>query len=526
MAETDKTSTPRRIVFVHPDLGIGGAERLVIDAAVGLQSLGHKVTIFTSHRDKNHCFEEARDGTLDVRVRGDAILPTSIAGGFSIVLAILRQLALVLSVAVFSKELKTLAPDVIFVDQLSVCIPFFRILYPKAKILFYGHFPDSRLAQEGSGLMKYPKKLYRAPFDGIEGWSTSCADAIAVNSKFTRSVYKVTFEGMKKRELKVIYPCVDTQASDSSDTARLWPNQKVILSINRFEGKKNVDLAVSAYAGLTQEERTKARLVIAGGYDPRNAENARVHRALQNLAESNSLTHATYRSNDTSATDITSEDVDILFLLSVSNELKQRLLRSASLMVYTPLNEHFGIVPLEAMLASVPVLATNSGGPLETIYDGRTGFLRSPEKVADWTDVMRKTLIPSSEGSLKTMGQKGRETVLADFSQTKMISSLDSEIRSLCASTGPRPKVTPEWVFAAVLLTGISVVMGVAMMFILLWAVRHDKEYNEKKLADEAAGILTSTVVEKVTRSVAGWEERWESAKADAQGQWGRQKEL
>ena len=52
----------KKIVFVHPDLGIGGAERLVIDAAVGLQNLGHKVTILTSHCDPTHCFEEARDG--------------------------------------------------------------------------------------------------------------------------------------------------------------------------------------------------------------------------------------------------------------------------------------------------------------------------------------------------------------------------------------------------------------------------------------------------------------------------------
>ena len=57
-----KAVRSRSIVFVHPDLGIGGAERLVIDAAVGLQSAGHKVTILTSYRDTNHCFEEARDG--------------------------------------------------------------------------------------------------------------------------------------------------------------------------------------------------------------------------------------------------------------------------------------------------------------------------------------------------------------------------------------------------------------------------------------------------------------------------------
>lgn len=52
----------KNILFFHPDLGIGGAERLIIDAAVGLQNRGHKVVIFTSHCDPKHCFDEARDG--------------------------------------------------------------------------------------------------------------------------------------------------------------------------------------------------------------------------------------------------------------------------------------------------------------------------------------------------------------------------------------------------------------------------------------------------------------------------------
>ena len=61
---TSSEGARRNIVFVHPDLGIGGAERLVIDAAVGLQSAKHNVTILTSHCDRQHCFEEARDGEL------------------------------------------------------------------------------------------------------------------------------------------------------------------------------------------------------------------------------------------------------------------------------------------------------------------------------------------------------------------------------------------------------------------------------------------------------------------------------
>lgn len=63
-----KSEIPRTLVFFHPDLGIGGAERLIIDAAVGLQNRGHKVVIFTSHCDQKHCFDEARDGELHIHM--------------------------------------------------------------------------------------------------------------------------------------------------------------------------------------------------------------------------------------------------------------------------------------------------------------------------------------------------------------------------------------------------------------------------------------------------------------------------
>ena len=350
---------------------------------------------------------------------------------------------------VFSGEFRKLNPDVIFVDQLSICIPFFRTLCPRAKILFYGHYPDRLLVKKEGGLLKQVKSLYRVPFDRLEGWSTGCSDCIVVNSKYTRSVFRSTFSDVRARDLKVIYPCVDT--SDSAPKGKgavLWPDKKILLSINRFEGKKNLDLAIKGFAGLNVEERGGAKLVIAGGYDPRSVENSTTHKHLQDLADSLGLSHATFRSNDASSTDLTADDVEILFLLSVPHELKQRLLHSASILIYTPENEHFGIVPLEAMLASIPVLATNTGGPLETIYDGRTGWLRSPEKVAQWTDVMRKPLIPSSADTLRTMGQRGRERVLAEFSHTKMTESLDREIQTLCRSVEKRPDIWPVWFIA------------------------------------------------------------------------------
>ena len=46
-------------------------------------------------------------------------------------------------------------------------------------------------------------------------------------------------------------------------------------------------------------------------------------------------------------------------------------------LLYTPMEEHFGIVPLEAMSVGTPVIAVDSGGPKETVENKETGFLCS-----------------------------------------------------------------------------------------------------------------------------------------------------
>lgn len=49
-----------KVIFLHLDLGIGGAEQLVVNAATVTKDLNHNVAILTSHHEINHCFEETK----------------------------------------------------------------------------------------------------------------------------------------------------------------------------------------------------------------------------------------------------------------------------------------------------------------------------------------------------------------------------------------------------------------------------------------------------------------------------------
>ena len=83
------------------------------------------------------------------------------------------------------------------------------------------------------------------------------------------------------------------------------------------------------------------------------------------------------------------------------------------------------------MLAGVPVLAANSGGPLETVQDPETGWLRDVEKVEQWTDVMKEVLGETSDEQLRQMGANGKRRVREEFSARKMAKRLDEEIEAM-----------------------------------------------------------------------------------------------
>jgi len=215
----------------------------------------------------------------------------------------------------------------------------------------------------------------------------------------------------------------------------------------------------------------------AGGYDPRMQENVAYHKELENIASELKLKHKTVKSLE-SPSDV-STDVAVLFLLSVPETLKQSLLDSADLLIYTPRNEHFGIVPLEAMLNGVPVLAANEGGPLETVVEGETGWLRDVMNVSSWTEVMQKVISEtrSDPEGLKKMGQAGRARVIDKFSQRKMALNLNQCLDEL--KTAKRPEIVNVFAVTAVAVVLFATVFGVILMFLLFYLLERDEKLEQ-----------------------------------------------
>lgn len=290
------------------------------------------------------------------------------------------------------------------------------------------------------------------------------ADLILVNSLFTKTTFESTFRRSLSshessnssqlsdpRNIQVLYPAVEVVeesatvplATDSLSELRILDGYLykifqedptsvfTVLSINRFERKKNLELVIHSFhrfiALLSSPVKVKVvTLFLAGGYDPRLPENVTYFEELNQLVKDLNLsTSPQTEENNASGRKLV---VRVHFLRSVTEMQKSMLLRMSDVVMYSPENEHFGIVPLEAMSYGKPVLVVNSGGPKETIIHEKTGYLlpKNPEAFA------KKLLSLCQEPQLRQeLGKAAHKNVAERFSMQRFGTSLEATCKKL-----------------------------------------------------------------------------------------------
>jgi alpha-1,3/alpha-1,6-mannosyltransferase len=218
----------------------------------------------------------------------------------------------------------------------------------------------------------------------------------------------------------VLYPGIDCARYDAGPVASSHAvddaRETVLLSVNRYDPSKNLPLAIEALARLRERVPSEVfgavRLVMAGGYDERRREQRDTLHGLERMARDRGVAE------------------HVVFLRSFSEAERLALLGRCRCVVYTPTDEHFGFVPLEAMAARRPVVAVASGGPLETIVHARTGLLCAPAPEA-FADALARIVMHPEDA--RRMGEAGRRHVAENFSLAAFGARLEAIVEDLLA---------------------------------------------------------------------------------------------
>lgn len=349
------------------------------------------------------------------------------------------------------------------------------------------------------------------------------ADVILSNSEFTSRVYARAFSTLDRRPPKVVYPCIDIDAYQPSKPAKKG-------MVNGTGGDREVELVASYVNGICLQlnfilitvminsqgsvqlvvlkpvrgkkecrsrhfvfrspknrefNRWRAILPIPacsggfvslllpsavpegilGGYDDAFVDNVNTLASLRSLCDDLNLSHHTLTSSASPAPPAT----HVLFVLNFTTSQRSYLLSSPRTLalLYTPANEHFGIVPIEAMASGLPVLAVNSGGPTETIIDLSagtigTGLLR-PHTPEAWSAALAE-LINLTLDRRKEVSEAAKRRVKENFSSDTLGRELEGSCHEALAMGDIHTQIGDKLIWGGgMMVVGSAVALGITL---------------------------------------------------------------
>lgn len=218
------------------------------------------------------------------------------------------------------------------------------------------------------------------------------SDFIFCNSNYSASDYEKSYH---KKPNMVIYP-----PSYIKNIPLSKNKQDYIFTVSRLSKFKNVNLLIEAFAKISKKFPTH-KLLIAGDGEEK--------KALEELAKRKGLGSR------------------IKLLGKVSDQQLAELYADARVTTLCSKNEPFGLVPVESMMYGTPVIAHKSGGPLETILDGKTGFLYTNDN--DLRLLLEKILTLNDEQYLEM--QKMSQLQAKEFDVSKSVEKLEEIFKKI-----------------------------------------------------------------------------------------------
>lgn len=222
-------------------------------------------------------------------------------------------------------------------------------------------------------------------------------DHVIFNSETTRQ-RAVTSGLVETDRASVNHPGADTSGNTGGGYEHYF------FYPSRFAYYKRQELAIEAYQEFRERRpETDFSLVVAGGV---NEEKRPYFEEIKRLAS-----------------DV--EGVEVKG--NVPGEEWEDLYSNCYSVLFTAINEDFGLVPIEAGSYEKPVISVDEGGPRESVIDGETGLLvdDNPEAIADAMEELA-----DDPEKAREMGGRGREES-KKYTWKSFIDRFDEKVREV-----------------------------------------------------------------------------------------------
>lgn len=230
------------------------------------------------------------------------------------------------------------------------------------------------------------------------------ATRLLANSQATKEALLRNAPWLQERRIEVIHNGIDLSAflqSARRDLRREWnipQNAPLLGFVGQLDERKGIGVLLSAFA-LILQEIPEVRLLIAGAGP------------LQEMIESEMRER---------------QWLGRVILAGFVNEVAN-VMQAIDVLLLPSFWEGFGLVIIEAMACSRPVIATNASSMPEIVADGRTGFLIEPGD--HHALAARAVELLADEDLRRRMGEAGKIRAREYFSFEVMIARLEDLFR-------------------------------------------------------------------------------------------------
>jgi glycosyltransferase involved in cell wall biosynthesis len=320
---------------------------------------------------------------------------------------------------------------VIHLQHCSQYAPILRALNPKAKIVLHLH-----------------AEWFSQCDPAILATRLKAVDLLTTVGDYVTEKTRRSFPAVAPR-CATTYNGVDVQEfpRDADYSAGRKRKEKRILYCGAVSPHKGVHILFEAFA-LVAQEYPDVHLDVVGplgnypieeNFDLKDVETikmvapyyAKGHRSLMRSI----FHHSSSRKSEYLTHLETSLPPDVAGKVSVLGMIPRRELLdryySSDVFAFPPIwDEGFGLPPIEAMAAGLPVVASRSGTVQETVVHGLTGLLVRKNNVGELAQAL--LLLLKDDTRREAMGRAGRRRVLRHFTWSRIVAGMYPHYEQLC----------------------------------------------------------------------------------------------